>query len=444
MGDGANGFAEVLAELGERWPDAKVVPVLDRESMLVDLLGSPQDNYPVIHVAGTNGKSSTTCMVDALLASFGLRVGRFTSPDFRLADRIVRYGSALDEETFVATYREVLPYVELVDRHSPVPLTSFEVLTAMAYSAFADAPVDVAVVEAGMGGSWDSTNVAYGQVAVLTPIALDHQAYLGDTVTDIATSKAGIIKPGATVVCAAQPDEALRAVRERCDEVGATLVREGDAFGVRQRAIAVGGQVLAIQGLNGRYDDVFVPLHGAHQAQNAAVALAAVEAFFGAGQLASDLVQRGFAAVSCPGRLERVRVRPTILLDVAHNPHGMAATVAALTEDFSLRAIVGVVSVFVDKDAFGILTALEPVLGAVVITRNSSPRAMPARELAAVAVDVFGPGRVHVAGDVSGAVDAAVELSRSGVDGDGDLGEAGVLVTGSTVTVADARRLLVP
>lgn len=438
-------YAKVVEQLQQRWPDAHVVPTLERVQRLVDLLDNPQRTYPMVHIGGTNGKSSTTRMVDALLREAGLRVGRFTSPEPSLAERIALHGQPLDHEQFVFRYRELEPYLTALEREVSPPLTIFEVMTPMAFLAFADAPVDAAAVEVGMGGAWDCTNVADGQVAVLAPIALDHQKYLGDTVEEIAWEKAGIIKPGATVVCAAQPEEAARPIHQRCAEVGATIAREGAEFGVLRRAVAVGGQVLTLQGLGGVYEEVFVPLHGAHQAQNAALALAAAEAFFGAGetkQLDADLVRAGFAGAHSPGRLERVRSAPTILLDAAHNPHGMAATAATVVEEFAFRRLVAVVAAPADKDVAGMLEALEPAATVLVATRNSAPRSMPAARLGALAEGVFGADRVRVAPSLPDAIEVAVELAEA--DLDGELGGVGVLVTGSTVTVSDARRLLAP
>ncbi|RKN49887.1 bifunctional folylpolyglutamate synthase/dihydrofolate synthase [Micromonospora costi] len=438
-----NAFAEVEAELAGRGY-TRMVFELDRIESLLDLLGSPQRAYPSIHLTGTNGKTSTARMIDSLLRAFGLHTGRYTSPHLEtVRERISLDGEPVSEERFVATYREVAPLARLVDERSSEPLTYFDMTTALAFATFADAPVDVAVVEVGLGGAEDSTNVLQAGVAVITPIGLDHTEWLGDTIEDIALHKAGIIHSGATVISAAQEEEAARPVLERCAEVGATIAREGSEFGVLRRAVAVGGQVLTLQGLGGVYEEVFVPLHGAHQAQNAAVALAAVEAFLGAGarrQLDVETVREGFAAASSPGRLERVRSAPTVLLDGAHNPHGMAATVAALQEEFAFSKLVAVVGVLGDKDAPALLELLEPVVDQVVVTTNSSPRAMPARELAALAAEVFGPERVEVAEEMPDAIEAAVALAEEDVPG--ELSGVGVLITGSVVTVADARRLL--
>ena len=411
---------------------------------LMDVLGSPQRAYPAIHLTGTNGKTSTARMIDALLRAHGLHTGRYTSPHLEtVRERISLDGEPVSEERLVATYHEVEPLAELIDARVSEPLTYFDMTTAMAYAAFADAPVDIAVVEVGLGGEEDATNVLEAGVCVITPIGLDHTEWLGDTIEDIAWAKAGIIHKGATVISALQTEEAMRPLVERCAEMGATLAREGSEFGVIERAQAVGGQVLTLQGLGGVYDDVFLPLFGAHQAQNAACALAAVEAFLGAGktrQLELEVVREGFSTVDSPGRLERVRSAPTILLDGAHNPHGMAATVSALEEEFAFRHLVAVVAVFGDKDASGLLELLEPVAARIVVTQNSSPRSMPLNELAGVAVEIFGEDRVTVAQTMPDAIEEAVVLAEE--DTDGELSGVAVLITGSIITVADARKLL--
>ncbi|MFG1918824.1 bifunctional folylpolyglutamate synthase/dihydrofolate synthase [Micromonospora sp. NPDC048898] len=436
-------FAAVEAELNARG-FTRMVFELDRIESLLDLLGSPQRAYPAIHLTGTNGKTSTARMIDSLLRAFGLHTGRYTSPHLEtVRERISLDGEPVSEERFAAVYREIKPLAELVDARSDEPLTYFDMTTALAFATFADAPVDIAVVEVGLGGAEDATNVIQAGVCVITPIGLDHTEWLGDTLQDIALAKAGIIHPGATVIAAAQEEEAAGPLLDRCAEVGATIAREGAEFGVLGRAVAVGGQVLSLQGLGGVYDDVFIPLHGAHQAQNAAVALAAVEAFLGAGarrQLDIEAVREGFASTSSPGRLERVRNAPTILLDGAHNPHGMKATVTALQEEFAFSKLVAVIGVLADKDAEGLLELLEPVVDQVVVTCNSSPRAMPTEELAELAAEIFGEERVESAEEMPDAIELAVALAEENVPG--ELSGVGVLVTGSVVTVADARRLL--
>jgi dihydrofolate synthase/folylpolyglutamate synthase len=440
--DPARRLASVEADLLSRWPESRIDPTLDRIKDLLDLLGDPQGTYPVILVAGTNGKTSTVRMIDALLRSFGLRVGRFTSPHLSSAtERIAFEGRPIEPERFLAAWDEVAPYVELVDSRHEHRLSFFEVLTAMAYAAFAEAPVDVAVVEIGLGGTWDSTNVADPVVAVVTSIGLDHQAYLGDTLEQIAGEKAGIIKPGSIAVLAQQEPEAAEVLLRRTVEAGSTVAREGFEFGVVARSIAVGGQQLTVKGLGGTYEDLFLPLHGEHQAHNAAVALAAVEAFLGggAGALDEEAVRGGLAEVTSPGRLEVVRRSPTVLVDAAHNPAGARALAAAMLEAFTFDYVVGVVGVLADKDARGVLEALEPVLGEVVVTRSTSPRAVDPDELGALAADIFGADRVEVVPLLPDALDRAVTLAEESA---AELGAAGVLVTGSVVTAGEARALL--
>jgi len=436
-------YQEVVSALEARG-FTRMVFDLSRIESLLDLLGTPQRSYPSIHLTGTNGKTSTARMIDALLRAHGLRTGRYTSPHLEtVRERISLDGQPIDEDRFVAVYEEVAPLAELVDSKVGEPLTYFDMTTTLAFAAFADAPVDVAVVEVGLGGADDSTNVLHAETCVITPIGLDHMEWLGDTIEDIALAKAGIVHSGATLICATQPAEAMEPILERVAEVGATIAREGAEFGVLHRELAVGGQVLALQGLGGRYDEVFLPLHGAHQAQNAAVALAAVEAFLGAGTaraLDVETVRAGFVDATSPGRLERVRTAPTVLLDAAHNPHGMAATVTALTEEFSFSKLVAVVAVLGDKDAGAMLELLEPVVDEVVVSRSSSPRAMPVERLAGYAVEVFGEERVHVEPELPDAIVTAIGLAESNVDG--GLAGVGVLVTGSVITVADARKML--
>ncbi len=433
----------VLAALATRYPaEDRMVPDLDRITLLCDLLGSPQRGYPSIHLTGTNGKSSTARMIDALLQGFGLRPGRYTSPHLdSVTERITVDGQPLTDGQFTAVYDEIAPYVELVDSRMPLPMTFFEVLTAMAFAAFADAPVDVAVLEVGLGGSWDATNVVDAQTAVVLPIGLDHMPLLGTTLTEIATEKAGIISAGATVVLAQQEPEAAEVLLRRCVDVGATVAREGLEFGVVSRATAVGGQLLSLQGLGGRYDDIYLPLHGAHQAANAAAALAAVEAFLGGGDkgmLDVELIREGFARTASPGRLEVVRTSPTVLLDAAHNAPGMAATVAALTDAFAFTHLVAVVACLADKDVVAMLEVLEPAVAQVVVTQNGSPRALAVDDLRDLATDVFGEDRVQVEDSLDDALSTAVALA----DAEAEYGGAGVLVTGSIVTVGEARTLL--
>lgn len=445
----AQRYADLLrmAELDitSRWGEGRVNPSKERIAALVELLGDPQRAYRSIHLTGTNGKTSTARMIDDLLRGFGLRSGRFTSPHLtEITERIVVDGEPVSARTFVEAYRELVPFLDLVDGQFDVKLSFFEVMVALAYSIFADAPVEVAVVEVGLGGVWDATNVIDADVAVVTPIDLDHTQLLGTTRAQIAAEKAGIIKPGATAILASQQDDAAGTLLRRIAEVDATVAREGAEFGVRERRVAVGGQVLTLQGLGGVYDEVFLPVHGAFQAQNAVLALAAVEAFFGAGAASGPLdlgtVRDVFASVRAPGRLEVVRVAPTVIVDAAHNPHGIAATVAALGEEFDFRRLVGVIGVLSDKDVLGILRILEPVLDEIVVTQNSSLRSLAADELGAAAVQIFGAERVTVEPRLDDAIEAAVRLSEE--SDDGVLAGAGVLITGSVITAGEARTLL--
>ena len=439
------GFAEFLAveaTLDRRWPESVMEPSLERIAALVELLGEPQRGYPVVHLTGTNGKTSTARMVEALLSEIGLRTGRYTSPHLQLAtERISIDRRPITPERYVEVYRDVLPFVELVDaRHGE--LSKFEVLTAMGFAAFADAPVEAGIVEVGLGGRWDATNVADGTVAVVTPIALDHVEYLGDDVLDIAREKAGIIKPGAVAVLAAQENAVAQVLLERCVEVDAQVARAGSEFGVAEREVAVGGQRIALRGLSGTVDDIFLPLHGEHQADNAALALAAAEALIGAGPqqpIDPEAVRAAFASVASPGRLERLAAGvgvPTVLADAAHNPHGARALAAALTSEFRFNRLIGVVGVLAGKDARGILAELEPVLAEVIVTTTASPRAMDPDELGALAAEVFGSERVSVEPRLAEAVEQAGELAEEG----GESG-VGVVVTGSVVTAGEARTL---
>ncbi|MFD8585810.1 bifunctional folylpolyglutamate synthase/dihydrofolate synthase [Streptomyces californicus] len=434
----------VEQELAGRWGETKLEPSVTRIAALMDVLGEPQRAYPSIHITGTNGKTSTARMIEALLNAFELRTGRYTSPHVQsITERISLDGAPIAPERFIETYEDVKPYVEMVDAQQPYRLSFFEVLTGMAYAAFADAPVDVAVVEVGMGGTWDATNVIDSTVAVITPISLDHTDRLGTTPAEIAGEKAGVVKEGATVILAQQPVDAAQVMLKKAVEVDATVAREGMEFGVTSREIAVGGQLIGLRGLGGEYEEIFLPLYGAHQAHNAAVALAAVEAFFGIGaeqarSLDIDAIRKAFASVLSPGRLEVVRSSPTVVLDAAHNPAGAKAAAEGVSEAFSFSRLIGVVGTSADKDVRGLLEAFEPIFAEIVVTQNSTPRAMDADELAAIAVEVFGDERVQVEPRLDDALEAAITLAEE----EDEYAGAGVLVTGSVITVGEARLLL--
>jgi len=434
--------AEIVAALTSRWPEHRVAPSLGRIRALTELLGDPQRTYPVIHLTGTNGKGSTAAMIESLLRADGLRTGRFTSPHvMSVTERITIDGEPISDQRFDDLWREIKPYVVLVDQQEidGVQMTFFEIITAMAYAAFADAPVDVAVVEVGLGGAWDATNVADADVAVVTPIDLDHTHLLGRTIGEITREKAGIIKPGAHAILAGQSVEAAEILLARCAEVGALPQREGVDFGVIDRELAVSGQLIRLGAADGSVDDIFLPLYGAHQAANAGQALAAVEAFLGLKALNPDVVREGFAQVHFPGRLELVRRSPAVVLDAAHNPHGAQAAAAAITEAFAFAPLIGVVAVMGDKDARGILEVFEEIMNHVVVTQVvSTSRGMPAEVLGELAKEIFGPSRVSVVSRLDDAIDQAVALAEEDV-----VGSAGVLITGSVVAIGEARTLLV-
>lgn len=439
------GYAALQAELLGRWPENAIDPSLSRISAIMDLLGEPQLAYPVIQVTGTNGKSSTARMITSLLRALGLRTGLYTSPHLvDMRERIEIDGEPISAQRFMEVAGDVAPFIATVDARADeeggTPVTYFETLTAIAYAAFADAPVDVAVVEVGVGGTWDATSVCQPQVSVVTRVAMDHADILGDRIDLIATEKAGIIKPGSFAVIADQDPEAAEVLRARIDEVGVPAAWEGTAFAVLDRTVAVGGQLLTLQGLTGTYDDVFVPLFGAHQSLNAAVALAAAEAFVGGGALAldPDSVREGFAAVTSPGRLEVVRRGPTVIIDAAHNPAGAEALANALSEAFAFTHLVGVIAVLADKDVAGILRALEPVLDEIVVTETDSPRRLDVDALAALAIEIYGEERVTARRRLADAVDAAIGLAEEA----DTYAASGVIVTGSVVTAGQARAML--
>lgn len=434
---------EVYAGILERAPEHDIDPTLDRVRAVCELLGDPQRAYRVVHVTGTNGKTSTARMIERLVREHGLRTGRFTSPHLtRVTERIAVDGEPISDELFVATWQDVAPYVHMVDVQEQAAgrprLSFFEVFTVMAFAAFADAPVDVAVIEVGMGGRWDATNVADGEVAVITPVAYDHERWLGHTLVEIAGEKAGIVKDGATLVLATQDEDAEGVILQAAAERGARVIREGIDVDVVERRVAVGGQLLTLRGTGGVYTDVFLPMHGEHQAHNALAALVATEALMAGGAaLEGGIVEVAFADVDSPGRLEIVRTSPTILVDAAHNPAGAQALVTAVEEAFAFQRVVGVFGVMADKDPENILAVLEPVLDEIVLTRASTPRAMEVDDLAEIAEDVFGEDRVHVRERLDDAVTLAADLAERDVERG-----AAVLVTGSILLVAEARTLL--
>jgi dihydrofolate synthase/folylpolyglutamate synthase len=419
-----------------RWPENRIAPTLERISALVDMLGSPQLTYPTIHIGGTNGKTTTSRMVDSLLFEMGLRTGRFTSPHLEsYLERICINGQPIDAKELIFSFNDISPYLDLMDTKFDNPISFFEAITALAFAAFAEHPIDVGVIEVGMGGQWDATNVVDADVSVIMPIGLDHMEYLGNTIAEIATTKAGIIKEQGFVVLAQQEPEAAVELLRRAAEVGADVAREGLEYSIDSRAIAVGGQLISITGLRGHYDEIFLPLHGKHQASNAAAALIAVEAFFGEQDLDIDAVRAGFANVTSPGRCEIIHRDPTIILDAAHNPHGAKAIAETIQSEFTFDDVTGIVALMADKDALGILQALEPVMNQVIVTTNSAARSMSVGDLEGLATQVFGADRVFAQPTLADAIDKAIKDSVRPLSEE----SLAILITGSVVTVGEAR-----
>jgi len=428
----------VLAALLERVGESAPQPRLQATRRAVELLGDPQNSYPIIHVTGTNGKTSTSRIIESILRAYGLRTGLLVSPHLvRLNERIVIDGQSISDEALAANWADIQPYLQMVDTELATagdePLTFFEALTVLAFACFADAPVDVVVLEVGMGGEWDSTNVADGQVAVFTPIALDHTKRLGSTIAEIARTKSGIIKPAAAVVTAAQLPEAMVELSRAAELTESTLVGEGSEFALLASHVAVGGQLISVRGIAGTYSELFLPLYGTHQAQNAAVAIAAVESFLGAGSqaLVEDILVEGLATATSPGRLQLVGIEPTVLVDAAHNPHGALALSAALESYFDFDEIVVVVGILADKDAAGIIEALRPAVARFHVTQSHSERAIPVDDLADLVAEHVGDADTFRFGDLAQALDAARGWAQ-------DAPKRAVLVAGSITLVGDA------
>ena len=435
---------EIYQQIIARVPEHQVQPTLDRVTETLDILGDPQNSYPSVHITGTNGKTSTTRMIDALLGAFGVRTGRFTSPHLvDVRERITIEGDSISPDEFVRTWEDLAPYIEMVDRaHAETDgtkLSFFEVFTVMAFAAFADHPVDAAVVEVGMGGRWDATNVIDAGVGVIMPIAIDHEKWLGSTIREIAEEKAGIIKPGQIVIVAKQQEEALRVIEERAAQVDAIVRLEGRDYEVLDRQLGVGGQMITVRTPAAVYEDVFVPLFGDYQASNAAAAIAAVEAFMGGRALDAKVVEAGMLSATSPGRLQVVRHSPTIIVDAAHNPAGAHTLGESISEAFDFERVVGVYSAMGDKDIEGVLGEVEPYLDSIVITQMPGPRAKPAEEIAQIAREVFGADRVDVQEDILEAIATAVNLGESG---DESAPATGVVVFGSVLLAGEVLRLM--
>jgi dihydrofolate synthase/folylpolyglutamate synthase len=423
----------------KRWPETRIAPTLERISALVDALGSPQLTYPTIHVGGTNGKTTTSRMIDSLLFEMGLRTGRFTSPHLETyRERISINGQPIDPKALIFSYNDIAAYLDFIDSKFENPISFFEAITALAFAAFAEHPIDVGVIEVGMGGEWDATNVVDADVSVIMPIDLDHTEYLGGTIAEIAKTKAGIIKEGSFVVLAQQKPEAAIELLKKAAEVGADIAREGIEYVIESRTLAVGGQLLTIKTPKDTYEDIFLPLHGKHQASNAAAALVAVEAFFGEQELDYEAVLAGFANVQSPGRCEVLHRDPTIIIDAAHNPHGAKALAETIQSEFTFDEVIGIFAAMADKDVEGALVELEKVMDSVIVTKNSSTRTMPVADVEAIASKIFGADRVFSADTLDAAIDKAIKDSVRPLSED----TLGILITGSVVTVGEARTLV--
>ena len=434
---------EIYRSIVARAPEHDIDPTLDRVKLALDILGDPQNSYPSIHITGTNGKTSTSRMIDSLLSAFGMKTGRFTSPHLLdVRERISLEGHPITREGFVRAWEDVAPYIGMVDERSQEEggprLSFFEVFTIMAYAAFADYPVDAAVVEVGMGGRWDATNVIDASVAVITPIALDHTKWLGSTIEEIAREKAGIIKPGQVVVIMQQEEAVLDILLEQARSVDAIARVEGRDFEVVDRQMGVGGQMVTIRTPSAIYEDVFVPLFGQYQAHNAAAALVAVEAFMGGRGLDGRIVEQGLMNASSPGRMQVVRHSPTIIVDAAHNPAGAATLREAVESSFAFARIAGVYSAMGDKDVEGVLSEVEPFVDHLVVTQMPGERAADLARLEEIAGEVFGPDRVDVRESLADAVDRAAEIAEAGAQ---PADRSGVLVFGSVMLAGEMLKL---
>lgn len=432
---------EIDAHIFARTPEADHEAKLLRVTQALSLLGDPHRGLEIIHVTGTNGKTSTSRIIESLLRAHGVRTGLYSSPHLTtLRERIMIDGSPLPQEDLVRLWRRVMPAIHAVDQASlqrgGPRMSFFEVLTVLGFTAYADARIDALVLEVGIGGLRDATNVADARVAVLTPMARDHDRYFTGGLPGIAQEKSGIIKPGATVVSAHQKEEAAQVIVGAAAARGASVFWEGAHMSVESRRVVPSGQVVSLHTASRNYRDVFVPLHGEFQAQNALIALAAVEVFLGEGvprSLHLPSVARGFAGATSPGRLEVVSAEPTVIVDAAHNPHGIAALACTLRETFDFDRVIGVVAVLADKDADGILAGLAQIVDEVVVTQTRSHRAADAQDLGELAQQIFGANRVRVAASVPDAIQMATTIASDAP------GEAAVLVAGSITLVGEAR-----
>ena len=427
-------YEELLTRVGEANPRPRIEPV----RRLAELVGSPQLSYPVIQVAGTNGKTSTSRAIESLVRAYGLRTGLFTSP--HLVDFTERFqidGEPVSGKVLADAWDELRLPLQVLDAELEAEgmgaITFFEALAVLAFTLFADAPVDVAVIEVGMGGEWDATNIADAQVAVFTPIDLDHTAVLGPDIETIARTKSGIVKQGSTVVTASQAATALVELVEAAEREDAHIFVAGRDFDVTEDLLAVGGRQVSLRGLHGHeYDPAFVPLYGAHQALNVSLAVAAVEAFFGAERpLPEEVLDEGLGGLTSPGRLQLIGNEPIVYVDAAHNPHGAEALARAVTESFAFTELALVTGMMADKDAEGVLGALLPITDALFLSPIDSPRSLEVEDLYQVADGFERDGVTEISESLVEALDAAREWAQQG-DG------RAVLVAGSVLLAGEA------
>lgn len=385
---------DVTNELIARQPENQIRPRLAPTKRAVEILGNPQENYGIIHITGTNGKTTTARLIERILREHGLRTGRLTSPHLvSINERIAIDGEPVEDEILARAYEETKPLLEIADAElvaqGEQPLTFFEAFTALAFQIFSDAPVDVLVLEVGMGGEWDSTNVADGDVAVFTSISIDHAKSLGNTVAEIAKTKSGIIKEKSLVVSSPQLPEAIEQIR-KVAKTAQGLFESGTEFILSQAKPDGSGTRFSVRGIAGNYENLWMPIIGEHQAENAATAIAAVESFLGAGQrpIGDEILRSALADATSPGRLQVVSKDPLIVLDGAHNPAGAKTLARAIEDHFGTSKALGLVSMLADKDARSTLSELLSVFEVLVISQVENARRMPAKELAAVAREV--------------------------------------------------------
>ncbi|TMK59527.1 MAG: bifunctional folylpolyglutamate synthase/dihydrofolate synthase [Actinobacteria bacterium] len=421
-------FADALKRLDARQPEHMPGPSLERIREVAALLDQPQLTYPTIHVTGTNGKTTAARVAASVACAHGITVGLYTSPHLlSVTERLSVCGQDITEEEFAQEWEHLEPFLQLVDGRGSGEVTYFEAVTALAYLWFADKPVGLGVFEVGMGGAWDATNLVDGEVAVVTPIGMDHVAELGPTLEDIAGEKAGILKPGSTAVFREQEPAAEAVLAGRAAEAGSTPRWEGKDWEVEERLLAVGGQAFRLRGLHATYEDLYLPLFGDYAVHNAAAGVVAVEALTGQ-PLHDETLREGLAAVQSPGRLEIVALQPSVVLDGAHNPAGAAALAEAMRESFRWERLHLVLAVSANKDLAGICAPLAPLADEAYVARNESVRSADPVDVA----DALGRPAARF-----GAVAEALAAARAAA-APRDI----VLVTGSLFTVADAKRAL--